>query len=262
MLRMIDRSRMFSLERIWFPEDGCGLDSESDIVRLLRVRSDHAEYKGSINEINYTLISNLDESEGELFSKMRRSYRAQIRRCADDGDVAVSMYEAANLKEAPSIIRDFCDTYMTFCASSKMPGLKKFFDARKINSYIENNCITVSRAAFKNGSVYHLYVHDDKNTVILYSASDFRNKDVDSNLAGRANKFLHYKDMMYFKAHGLRSYDWGNISSPIEPNGVDNFKIAFGGEKTAVYNIFLGNSLSGKILVSIRKYIAYKRRGK
>lgn len=258
MISIPDKKGIFTLERVWFPDDGDRLNSRADIVRLLRVNKGNMEFKNSIKELNYTLITNLDESEDGLFLKMRRSYKSQIQRCLNE-DVAISIYETKQVKENPDILSGFYSTYMHYCDSSGRPELKKNFDMKKINSYIDNNCITISIADFKDGKVYHMYVHDEKNTVILYSASDFRNDYVDRNLAGRANKLLHYKDMIYFKDMNVHSYDWGNVTSFTEPNGVDAFKMAFGGNHAEVYNIFIGNSLKGKILVGLRRIVYRKQ---
>lgn len=254
MIRIPDRKVFFTLERIWFPDDLYDIDSKADIIRLLRVNKTDMEFKNAIKELNYTLISDLDESREELFSKMRRSYRSQILRCEEE-DVRISIYEADQIKGDAGIIDSFYSTYMHYCDSSGRLELKKDFDMKKINSYIDNKCITVSTAEFEGGRVYHMYVHDENNTVILYSASDFRNEDVDKNLAGRANKLLHYRDMIYFKELGVHTYDWGNVSSFTNPNGVDTFKMAFGPDRAQVYNIFIGNSLPGKMLVKFKRML-------
>ena len=68
------------------------------------------------------------------------------------------------------------------------------------------------------------------------------------------NKLLHIKDMEWFRERGYLLYDWGNIHSSQNPNGIDKFKMSFGGEIVTVYNSFVGNSLLGKLLVSLYKF--------
>ena len=61
--------------------------------------------------------------------------------------------------------------------------------------------------------------------------------------------------MDWFREHGYVLYDWGNISSSTNPNGIDKFKMSFGGEVVTVYNSFVGNTLLGKILVVLYKIL-------
>lgn len=56
-----------------------------------------------------------------------------------------------------------------------------------------------------NLAVYHVYMYDENEAVLMFSVSDFRDEDIDRNLAGRANKLLHYDDMRYFKKRDLRN---------------------------------------------------------
>lgn len=52
---------------------------------------------------------------------------------------------------------------------------------------------------------------------------------------------------------GITQYDWGGIANPEEPNGIDQFKMGFGGEAASYYNVIIGVSLLGKITLSSMK---------
>ena len=99
-----------------------------------------------------------------------------------------------------------------------------------------------------------VYLHKN-NAVLCYSASDFRGESVDRALAGRANKLLHWKDMLQLKEAGCEVYDWGNVSSFEEYNGIDTFKAGFGGAQQVLYNVAVGNSLRGKLAVSVLRIL-------
>jgi len=47
--------------------------------------------------------------------------------------------------------------------------------------------------------------------------------------------------------------DWGGISSIDGSNGVDKFKKEFGGRECSYYNVILGKSIIGKIVISLMK---------
>ena len=75
---------------------------------------------------------------------------------------------------------------------------------------------------------YHSCICDDKNIRLLHSCSEFRETDTAfRNAIGRANKYLHWKDMLYFINQHKEKYDWGGISSFDTPNGIDKFKMSF-----------------------------------
>ena len=59
--------------------------------------------------------------------------------------------------------------------------------------------------------------------------------------------------MLWFKENGYSRYEWGGISNPNEPNGIDRFKSEFGGDVVCYANYIIPCSLRGKIYVSLVK---------
>ncbi|TJX13643.1 hypothetical protein E9840_08585 [Tissierella creatinini] len=251
MIKISRKIFFLRLEQIWFQNN---ISSTHDVIRYMRVPNKiENDSRYIANNASYTVITQLNKSEEELLKDMKKNVRYEIKKCINE-DVSISFYNSEDISENPSILKEFENAYMTFASGNKK--LTKAFSKRKIDSYCDNNCITLSSATFPGGKVFHVYVNDENNTVLIYSASNFREENVDRNLAGRVNKLLHYKDMIYFKGLGLTTYDWGNISSPYEPNGIDVFKMSFGGEVCKVYNIYLGNSLIGNAtILLLKKYL-------
>ena len=89
---------------------------------------------------------------------------------------------------------------------------------------------------------------DEKNARLLHSVSDFRERE-DASLIARSNKRLHWADMELFSSMGIEVYDWGGISSLEKPNGIDSFKMKFGGQLVTRYNVFLGRTILGKLAI-------------
>jgi hypothetical protein len=119
------------------------------------------------------------------------------------------------MKEGISFeIETSLDTYINFYnnfASSK--GLKKI--GSDIRDYGDHLLIT---KALHDGEtlVMHSYLFDNtfKRARLLHSASLFRNEH-DNNkrsLIGRANRFLHYKDMLFFLEKYYKCYDLGGYA--------------------------------------------------
>jgi len=68
--------------------------------------------------------------------------------------------------------------------------------------------------------VWHSYVIAQGRARLLHSASLFRGGDnAQRNLVGRANRWLHWRDMMAFQSQGLRAYDMGaGTRAPTTPS--------------------------------------------
>lgn len=97
--------------------------------------------------------------------------------------------------------------------------------------------------------MYHAnYVHGGRAR-LLHSASHFRNSNDSGyrNMVGRANRWLHWKALLRFKASGHTCYDWGGWYDGTDDDArlnINRFKEGFGGEKQLTYN--------GKLLLTAK----------
>jgi lipid II:glycine glycyltransferase (peptidoglycan interpeptide bridge formation enzyme) len=117
----------------------------------------------------------------------------------------------------------------------------------------------------------HAYVVSDSTARLHQSSSLFRVREDNEykNLVGRANRLLHWEDMLYFKRKDVRWYDFGGwyggeatSQSYREQLLIDQFKESFGGEKKREYSFIEPASFWGKIAVSVHSAIdAVKKRG-
>jgi hypothetical protein len=111
--------------------------------------------------------------------------------------------------------------------------------------------------------VWHAYVMSGSTAGLLHSSSRFREGESDYRaLVGRANRWLHWKDMLQFRALGMQRYDWGGLfgdESTPERAGINNFKKSFGGQLVRSFDCTLPRSLRGRVLLPIRD--AWRRRG-
>ena len=249
MLRTVEKIAFFSIERVWFLPVLEKVKSRSCVLRYLRVEQLSEEEKKRADKA-YTIWTNLISDEKELLSCMRKQVRYEIRRALKE-NIQIDVWDSAE-EDISQVLHEFYKVYLNFCKVSGYETIMKDFNVKRILSYAFYACVIVTAAKFENGAVYHLYVHDENVALLMYSASDFRNENVDSYLAGRANKLLHYKDMLFFKKRGLKIYDWGNVSSFENPNGIDNFKNSFGGEKKILYNVYIPNNIMGKMLIAVK----------
>lgn len=198
----------------------------------------------------HSQICSLSQPEDEILAQINKSEKYQIRKSERDGGT-VRMFTGQELREDPGAVNGLSDMYEEMYREK---GTPKAFNRVQFDEYLKQDCIVLS-AVYQEGVplVFHSYVTDKDQARLLHSVSEFRNPDVEANLIGRANKRLHYEDMLYFKRNGLKYYDWGGISSLTEPNGIDVFKMKFGGETVTYTNIICGGSFLGKLAVTALK---------
>ena len=112
--------------------------------------------------------------------------------------------------------------------------------------------------------MYHFYINDNEHTKLTISCSELWTADsqIDKNMIGYANKWLHWKDFLYFKEIGVESYDWGGVTWNEEDQGklegINKFKASFGGKPVSYFceTVVISNKAKLiKILSRIKKLL-------
>lgn len=114
------------------------------------------------------------------------------------------------------------------------------------------NALTITRVTDASGILcYHAYVVGEARAMLLYSASHFRSAETAESRrrVGRANRWLHWKDMNYFRGRGVRTYDCGGLTS--DPN-IAEFKRSFGGADVTEYSGYVAATWKGALVLRIR----------
>lgn len=200
-------------------------------------------YNGICNK-QQTLIIDLKKSEEEIFNDINKTVRYEINRSIKE-NIKFNMYTSKQLNEKKELVDEF---HVCYDEMYKEKDLDTRLNIESFERYIKNDMIYLSVASDEvENLVYHVYTYDNKKVRFLYSCSTFRASDDKKNIIGRANKFLHWKDIQFFKSIGIEIYDLGGICSYENPNGIDRFKINLGGKPKSYYNITYGNTVAGKI---------------
>ena len=207
-----------------------------------------------------TLVNNLSDNEDSLFKKISKTCRYEIRRAEREG-CTINHYTSSELEQMPEIVLGFETSYNNMFKSK---GLYSYsFNKKMVQAGIVNKSIIISTCSDLEGkyTVYHAYLVDGNSCVLLYSASPlWDNKGgYTANLIGWMNKCLHWNDILFFKRSGYLRYEWGGISSMSQPNGIDLFKMSFGGNLQSFNNYIVANSILGKIYILLVK-TKYKNR--
>ena len=146
----------------------------------------------------------------------------------------------------------------TFENMYEQKGNREELPTEEMKTYALDGKLLVSIASIGGkAAVYHSYVCDDKHCRLTFTCSEFRAASTkeEKQVFARANELLHWKDITYFKGRGLFSYDWGGLTSPEEPNGIDKFKLSFGCKPVEYYNIVYPVTLKGRLVTGAKSFI-------
>ena len=178
---------------------------------------------GFIRKCFYTKLINLKYDD--FFESFHKDTRNQIRRAKKDGILC----------DTTNDINFFITFYNNFLNEKKITGSVSI---KNLEQY--GNALILRKAYLHDGKtlVFHsyLYDHNIKRVRILHSASNlYRNTLTDSekSLIGRANRLLHYEDMIYFKDLGYITYDLGGYAFSSDDESlkrINKFKDCFGGD--------------------------------
>ena len=206
----------------------------------------------------YTILIDLLASEDELSSCIKKNTRYEINRAKNkDGIICENLLEPG--KNNPEAVEKYIKYYNDFAHSKNRSDLL-FGD---IEQFIgaKNYCIRYAR---KENEIItmHAYVISDNTARLQQSCSLFRNSSDPEykNMVARANRLLHWEDIIYFKNMGLPIYDlggWygGNINK--EQLLINQFKESFGGIKKKEYSYIVPVSFFGYVSVLIHSCLQF-----
>jgi hypothetical protein len=183
---------------------------------------DRGNVRGFVRQVVHTILIDLSQDDAQLLADCKANTRNEIHRAAREG-------AEARVTEDPRI---FLEMYAAAAAHKSLPQTSRGF----LESY--GGALHISEV-LQDGRVLaaHVHVADPMSgrARLIRSASLFRDLDKPmQQQAGRANRFLHHQDFLYFKKLGYRSYDMGGYDPPStdlpeELRRVSDFKASFGG---------------------------------
>ena len=174
-----------------------------------------------------TTLIDLRENEEVLFSQVDGKYRNEIRRA----EKLNAMFKCED-KPDSSFLTSYLKSYSQF---AKVKSLDPNLSLERLKAFSESEVLRITSVSIDEKVVtIHAYLVDDKQVaVLLYS---HHNVDYADNAArGFANKFHHWKDIMFFKQNGIKHYDMGGLDFVNTP-GIAEFKKSFGGTEHKAYN--------------------------
>jgi hypothetical protein len=165
-----------------------------------------------------TAVVDLSHGSDAILEGMNKHTRHHVRRAEQDG----LSWE----RDVPA--EEFAAFHAAFAREKGIEGV----DERRLASYGEHILLTRVR---REGRVLaqHAYIvdRDEKRARFLYSSSG-RFEGEGAAVVGRANRWCHWKDMLWLQDSGIVSYDLGGIAEgATDPAlvGINEFKFELGG---------------------------------
>jgi hypothetical protein len=216
-----------------------------------------ANVKGAVCYPFSTLLIVLKQDPDTLLGQMSKTTRNEVRRGAKD-----ELSFEISVRPDTIWIAGFFEFYAEFARLKGLPGLNQ----QRLLGMNECGSLILTRVKAADGTtlVWHCYVQASDWVRLIHSASLFRAADkTQQNLISRANRYLHWLDMLRFREMGIATYDFGGWYSgqdDAEKLNINRFKEGFGGSVASQYNIDRGITLKGILAVHLR-YAAGALRG-
>ncbi|MGD0869161.1 MAG: hypothetical protein ABSB88_06405 [Bryobacteraceae bacterium] len=218
----------------------------ADIVRY-QFRPDPV--KGCDSSDFHTLCLDLACDADTILSKMHKETRYEIRRAGKDNFAC----EYHSHPEA-ALAEEFFGFYDRFADIKNVPRVNR----TRISAFQRHDVLDLSRVRGADGRVlvWHAYLRMRNCARLIHSASHFRLADkFEATMIGRANRHLHWMDMLHCKETGLGVYDFGGWyagQTDVEKLKINHFKESFGGERVHQYNADRSNTLMGAAALGAR----------
>jgi hypothetical protein len=243
---MIVYSNRFLTYGITYYDDTYNIKEEKiDVLRL-----EQYSKKYFYSHFHTTLHINLSKNESEIFDSFEKNTKYEINRAKNKDNITIRTLKLPDEKQ------QFYDFYSVFSEQKKLLPL----GTRETDLLIEDGKFVIRSASTSDGTllVMHSYILSNNRARLAHSASLFRESEDNAfrTLTGRANRFLHWEDILYFREKGFTIYDLGGINTDknnSETQSINKFKECFGGTIVNEYNSLLPVSFKGLA------YILYKK---
>lgn len=185
---------------------------------------------GFVRRTFQTKVIDLALSEDEIFRQFSKNTQYKIRRARREG---VTCHFDGN----PATFRSFYDRFAVGQGQQPIPP-------SLIEAAAAETCISYA-SLHDTVLAMHCTLIDRRlrRARLWYSCSRYESEDSSEfrNGIGRANRLLHFEDMLRFKKQGMALYDFGGYSADTNNEkhmGINAFKDGFGGRLVVESNYF------------------------
>lgn len=242
MIRIQGRAVVYG--EVWFDEEP-PVDASVDILVRRHCPSAIARVRTVPLQ---SLRTDLTRPVNEIVAAFDATCRNEIRR-ADSRDELY--YEV--IPEPVDRLDEFITFYDEFARQKGIWSTDRYWLGRAAAAH---QLVLSQSSRDSEQLVWHAYLCVGVIAILMYSASWFRGKDsAHRSLVARANRWLHWQDMLWFKRAGVHSYDWGGMfhdESTTDRAGINQFKRMFGGRPVQAYECTVPVSARGRLWLALR----------
>lgn len=195
-----------------------------------------------------TMVSDLSVPEEALTEPFINTCRYHVRRAESKDGLRTEF-----ISDPASRLDEFCEFFDAFARQKSIELAER--------DWLEEACragqLVLTNASTQDATlVWHAYLTSGDLCWMHHSASFFREGNSEQrNLAGRANRWLHWRDMLAFKQRGVTRYDWGGMfedESTPERAGINTFKRSFGGRLVRRCDYNTPVTVRGRLFLPLR----------
>jgi hypothetical protein len=244
MIRFSSRGAVFG--ECWFddesPPPGCDVD-------VIAYRQRSAPVAGAHCNTGLTLVNDLTLAEASILEAYGKNCRQKIQRAESRDELSLEF-----LRDPHERLDEFREFYDGFAARKSL----RLVDREWLVGACDAGQFALAVARRRGVAlVWHGYVVGLDTARMQFSASFFREQDsAERSLTARANRWLHWRCMLTFKALGLARYDWGGLfedESAPERAGINRFKKEFGGHPVRAFDGLVARTAAGHVRLGIRR---------
>lgn len=185
----------------------------------------------------YTILLYLTRTDAELLAEMAKGTAYEVKRARDKDGVKCSFSSSPTPDEVDEFVAFYeLNAYSYEQGYTLRDRLLALYHAALLG-------LSWASGPDDNRLVWHAYIcHERQHRARLLYSTSLQQAKIDQamrNLVGRANRYLHYSDMIELKEHGYQLYDFGGWYAGIEDGKrlqINKFKEGFGGQIVYEYD--------------------------
>ena len=242
MIRIQGRAVVYG--EVWFDEEPPARGGADILVYRYRA----APIANARTTTLHSLQTDLAVSPREIAARFAESCGRQIRRAEREDGLEYRMFA-----EPAGELDEFAQFYDRFARQKGLWLADRHWLARAAEArQLALSCVSCRGERL----VWHAHLNAGRTVQLAHSASLWRDMDGEQrSLIGRANRWLHWQDMLAFKAAGALVYDWGGMfadESTPERAGINRFKRSFGGTPVLSYECTVPATVRGRVWLAVR----------
>ncbi len=245
---IVRQTRFYRLAEVFFDEEADQAD-EAD-VDVIEYFQRPTPVRGARCTDFSTIHIDLTRDESAIFADLSKTCRYNIHRAERD-----ELKEEAWTSARYGLVDDLIAFFDRFASGKGIPPAP----AERLHTLASAGFLDLSMVSRHDEAlVWHAYLRTDTRARQLHSASLFREHDDTRtrNLIGRANRYLHWHDILRYKEAGVVIFDfggWYHGQNDEELLRINAFKEEFGGRVVPEFHCAVPASVRGRMVLFARR---------